>query len=166
MGSAAFLVGGYTGTAWASAIQRFVPGHTPSVVGRLPVGLRYAGVAALGGLIYVAGGATTAGTSSAILSFDPSRGTLRRIGLLPHAVAHGALVALGRSLYLIGGTDAGGAPLATVIRIDPRTGKTTDAGSLPYPLADVGAAATGGAIVVVGGKSTSLTAGVLEIRPA
>ena len=86
--------------------------------------------------------------------------------MLPHAVAHGALVALGRSLYLIGGTDAGGAPLATVIRIDPRTGKTTDAGSLPYPLADVGAAATGGAIVVVGGKSTSLSAGVLEIRPA
>jgi len=166
VGSAAFLVGGYTGTAWASAIQRFVPGHTPSVVGRLPAGLRYAGVAALGGRIYVAGGATTAGTSSAILSFDPSRGTLRRIGMLPHAVAHGALVALGRSLYLIGGADAGGAPLATVSRIDPRSGKTTDAGSLPYPLADVGAVATGGAIVVVGGKSTSLSAAVLEIRPA
>ena len=53
-----------------------------------------------------------------------------------------------------------------MIRIDPRTGKTTDAGSLPYPLADVGAVATGGAIVVVGGKSTSLSAAVLEIRPA
>ena len=151
------------GRAQSSASSQ---GATPSVVGRLPAGLRYAGVAALGGRIYVAGGATTAGTSSAILSFDPSRRILRRIGSLPHAVANGALVALGRSLYLIGGTDAGGAPLATVIRIDPRTGKTTDAGSLPHPLANAGAAATGGAIVVVGGKSTSLTADVLEIRPA
>ena len=113
----------------------------------------------------MAGGATTAGTSSAILVFDPSRGTVRRIGSLPHPVAHGALVALGQSLYLIGGTDTAGSPLATVIRIDPHTGKTTTAGSLPHPLADAGAAATGGAIVVVGGKSTSPTADVLEIRP-
>ena len=45
IGSTVFLVGGYTGTTWATAIQRFVPGHTPTVVGRLPAGLRYAGVA-------------------------------------------------------------------------------------------------------------------------
>ena len=80
IGHTVFLVGGYTGTTWATAIQRFVPGHTPTVVGRLPTGLRYAGVASLGDHIYIAGGATTAGTSSAILSFDPSRGLVRRIG--------------------------------------------------------------------------------------
>ncbi len=165
VGTAAFLVGGYTGTTWATAIQRFVPGHTPSVVARLPAGLRYAGVASLGGRIYVAGGVTNAGVSSAVLSFDPSRGSVRRIGSLPRAVAHGALVALGSSLYLIGGTDAAGTPLATVIRVDPRTGAAATAGSLPHPLADVGAAASGGVIVVVGGKSTSPTADVLEVRP-
>jgi hypothetical protein len=164
-GSAAFLVGGYTGSDWATAIQRFVPGHTPSVAGRLPAGLRYAGVASLGGRVYVVGGVTTAGTSKAILVFDPAVGTLRRIGSLPHAVAHGALVALGRSLYLIGGADAAGAPLRTIIGIDPRTGETTGAGSLPQPLADAGAATTGGAIVVVGGTSTGPTADVLELRP-
>ena len=165
VGPATYLVGGYTGATWATAIQRFVPGHIPSVVGRLPAGLRYAGVASLGGRVYVAGGATTAGTSPAVLVFDPSRGTVRRVGSLPHPVAHGALVAVGRSLYLIGGTDAAGGPIATVIRIDPRTGKTATVGSLPRPLADPGAAATGGTIVVVGGKSTTSTADVLEIRP-
>ncbi len=164
-GPSAFLVGGYTGSTWATAIQRFVPGHTPSVAGRLPAGLRYAGVAAIGGRVYVAGGATTAGASSAILAFDPARGTLRRIGSLPHAVAHGALVALRGSLYLIGGTNAAGAPLATITRIDPHTGATTGAGSLPHPLADAGAASTGGTIVVVGGTSTGPTADILELRP-
>jgi N-acetylneuraminic acid mutarotase len=158
-------VGGYTGSDWATAIQRFVPGHTPSVAGRLPAGLRYAGVASLGGRVYVVGGVTTAGTSTAILVFDPALGTLRRIGSLPRPVAHGALVALGRSLYLIGGADAAGAPLATITCIDPRTGETNGAGSLPEPLSDAGAAATGGAIVVVGGTSTGPTADVLELRP-
>ncbi len=79
-GSVAFLVGGYKGRAWATAIQRFVPGHTPSVAGRLPAGLRYAGVTAFRRSIYIVGGVTTGGTSSAILSFDPSRATLKRIG--------------------------------------------------------------------------------------
>ena len=165
-GSAAFLVGGYTGRAWATAIQRFVPGHTPSVAGRLPAGLRYAGVTAFRRRIYIVGGVTTGGTSSAILSFDPSRATLKRIGSIPHAVAHGALVALGRWLYLVGGRDPAGTPLATIIRINPRTGDTARAGALPRPLADAGAAATGGAIVVVGGESTRPLAEVIELRPA
>ena len=165
VGPAAFLVGGYTGSAWATAIQRYLPGHRPFVAGRLPAGLRYAGVAASGGRIYAVGGVTSRGPSSAILVFDPSRGTTRRIGSLPHTVAHAALVALGRSLYLIGGTNAAGAPLATITRIDPRTGATAGAGSLPHPLADAGAAMSGGAIVVVGGsESTGLSSDVLEIR--
>ena len=165
IGSAAYLVGGYTGTTWATAIQRFVPGHTPTVVGRLPAGLRYAGVAALKNHIYIAGGTTTAGTSSTILSFDPSRGIVRQIGVLPHPVAHAALVALGQSLYLIGGTSADGNPLNTVIQIDPRTGKSTTAGSLPHLLADAAAVALDRTIVVIGGKTTNPTTDVLEIRP-
>jgi len=165
VGSTAFLVGGYTGAAWATAIQRFVPGHTPTVAGRLPAGLRYAGVASLGRHIYIAGGITTAGTTNAVLAFDPSRGTVRPIASLPHPVAHGALVALGDRLYLVGGSDANGVPLRSVISVDPRTGATLTAGSLPHPLSDAGAAAVGGAIVVVGGRSTGPTADILQIRP-
>ncbi len=165
VGQVAYLVGGYTGSAWATAIQRFVPGRRPSVAGRLPAGLRYAGVAALGGRVYVVGGLTTRGASPAILSFDPSRGTVRRVGSLPRPVAHGTLVALGRSLYLIGGTDADGAPLASIVRIDPRTGASAAAGSLPIPLADVGAVAVGRTIVAVGGEGARPSADVLEFRP-
>jgi len=39
-----------------------------AVVARLPAGLRYAGVAALSGLIYVAGGVTPSGESDAVLA--------------------------------------------------------------------------------------------------
>ena len=54
MGGPAYLVGGYTGSRYATAVLRFRPGRPPAVVTRLPAGLRYAGVAALGDTIYVA----------------------------------------------------------------------------------------------------------------
>ncbi len=165
VGTTAYLVGGYTGTAWATAIQRFVPGHTPSVAARLPSGLRYAGVASFGGRIYVAGGVTAAGVSSALFVFNPSNGRVRRIGSLPRAVGHGSLVALGAWLYLIGGTDTTGRPLPTMIRINPRTGAAGIAGALPRPLADAGTVTSDGAIVVVGGKSSRATTDILQIRP-
>ena len=45
----------------------------PALVTRLPAGLRYAGVAALDGKIYVAGGLTTSGDTGAVLAVDPAR---------------------------------------------------------------------------------------------
>ena len=72
VGNSAYIAGGYTGTQYATGILAF-RGSTPQLVARLPAGLRYAGVASLGGRIYVAGGITTAGTSSAVYRFDPRR---------------------------------------------------------------------------------------------
>ena len=58
VGGRTYLVGGYTGTKFATAVLRFSPGTPPTVVARLPAGLRYAGVAAINGTLYVAGGIT------------------------------------------------------------------------------------------------------------
>ena len=58
VGGHAYLVGGYTGTKYASAVLRYAGAGRTATVARLPSGLRYAGVAALGGRIYVAGGLT------------------------------------------------------------------------------------------------------------
>ena len=70
VGGRAYLVGGYTGSRFASAVLRYDgPGRTTTVA-RLPEGLRYAGVAALGSRIVVAGGVTTSG--------DGRRGLRRR----------------------------------------------------------------------------------------
>ena len=49
----------------------------PALVTRLPAGLRYAGVAALDGKIYVAGGVTPAGESDSVFVVDPARRTVQ-----------------------------------------------------------------------------------------
>jgi hypothetical protein len=146
-----YAVGGYTGSRYATAVLRLRPGRPPELVARLPAGVRYAGVAALGGVVYVAGGATTAGTSDAVLAVDPRRRTVTRVATLPAPVAHAPLAALGPDLYLVGGEDASGSPLARVLRIDPRNGSVTPAGRLPSPLADAAAVGDSRRIVVLGG---------------
>jgi hypothetical protein len=151
----AYVVGGYTGSRYATAVLRFRPGASPTLVTRLPVGLRYAGVAAAGGKIYVAGGLAPAGETRAVFAVDPATRSVRRIATLPFAVAHAALAGLGGSLYLIGGRAASGASLATVLRIDPATGSVARGGRLPRPLQDPAAVTVGKRIVVLGGSGSS-----------
>jgi N-acetylneuraminic acid mutarotase len=162
-----YLVGGYTGTRFATAVLRFRPGRSPALVARLPAGLRYAGVAALGGRIYVAGGVTPSGESRKVLAVDPARRTVRIVAALPTPVAHAPLVALGGMLYLVGGTDAAGGALDRIWRIDPVSGSVTSAGRLPEPLADAAAVVLGRRVIVLGGTGGSRGASklVLAFRP-
>jgi hypothetical protein len=163
VGNQAYLVGGYTGTRYATAVLRFRPGRAPSVAARLPAGLRYAGVSALRGAIYVAGGVTPAGESDAVLSVDGGR--VRLVATLPAPVAHASLARLGESLYLVGGTDTEGRALDSILRIDPSSGAVTEAGRLPSPLADAAAVTLGGRIIVLGGAGTRASAAVLALGP-
>jgi len=159
----AYVVGGYTGSRFATAVLRFRPGQAPSLVARLPEGLRYAGVAAAAGRIVVAGGVGTAGESDAVYAVDPHTRSVQRIGTLPQPLAHAPLAALGRFLYLVGGLDAAGRPLASILRIDPATGAVSPAGTLPQPLADAAAVRAGQAIVVLGGAGASPSNAVLRL---
>ena len=125
------------------------------------MGLRYAGVASLGGRIYVAGGVTTAGTSDAVYAVDTRTRAVTQIGTLPTPVAHAPLVAIRGRLYLVGGTDPSGRPRSAILEIDAATGSVSPAGSLPGPRADAAAVALGARAVVLGG---STSAAVLELR--
>ncbi len=156
IGGSAYLVGGYTGSKFATAILRYRPGRTPTLVARLPVGLRYAGVAALGGEIYVAGGVTTAGTSDAVYGVNVRTKTVTQIASLPSAVAHAPLVAIGPRLYLVGGVDSAGRTRTTILAIDPSTDSVAAAGTLPQPLADAAAVSIGGKAYVIGGGSNAV----------
>jgi hypothetical protein len=155
IGGAAYLVGGYTGSKFATAILRYRPGHTPTLLARLPVGLRYAGVAALGSRIYVAGGLTTASASDAVYAVDVRTKTVTQVATLPTPVAHAPLVAVGDRLYLVGGVDSSGRNRSSILAIDPAAGTVAAAGSLPAPLADAAAVAIGGKAYVVGGSGSS-----------
>ena len=146
-----YLVGGYTGTRYATAILRVGRRDRTTTVARLPGGTRYAGVAALGNAIYVAGGVTPAGTTAAVYRVDVDAGRVSRIGTLPRPVAHAPLVATRGALWLVGGDGS-----RSVLRIDPRTGKVSVAGRLPAPLANAAAVTLpDGRIAVLGGDGSS-----------
>ena len=67
----------------ATAVLRYLGSGRTAVAARLPVGLRYAGVAAIGNTIYVAGGLTPSGETTDVLAIVPSTGRVRRIATLP-----------------------------------------------------------------------------------
>ena len=148
LGGSTYLVGGFTGTTYASAILRVGANNRTTTVARLPAGTRYAGVATTGGKIYIAGGLTTNGESSAIYKFDPRDATVVRIGSLPRPEAHAALAALGGRLYLFGGR--------SVLRISPDTGAVARVATLPQPLTDPNAVTVGSRIVVLGGGTNAV----------
>ena len=145
------LVGGYTGTRFATAVLEVGAAGSTTTVARLPQGLRYAGVAALGTTIFVAGGVTTGGEVATITAIDTRSGSVRSIGRLPAALAHAPLVASGSSLYLIGGVTASGRSVDSILRIDGSSGAVTLAGRLPAPVADAAAVSLGASVVVLGG---------------
>ena len=148
LGGRTYLVGGFTGTTYASAILRVGTNDRTTTVARLPLGTRYAGVATSGGKIYVAGGLTPQGESRAIYEFDPQDATVVRIGSLPRPEAHAALAALGGRLYLFGGR--------SVLRISPDTGAVARVATLPRALTDPNAVTIGRRIVVLGGGTNAV----------
>jgi hypothetical protein len=152
VGGKTYLVGGYTGSRYATAVLRFRPGAQPTLVTRLPAGLRYAGVASLGSKIYVAGGLTTAGASRAVYAVDPAAGTVARIATLPRPIDHAALAALGSRLLLAGGGSR------QVLAIDPGARTVKAVATLPQPLTDPAAVSEPGRVFVVGGGTNAVYA--------
>jgi hypothetical protein len=164
----AYVVGGYDGQRPLDTIVAWRPGEPARVVAHLPYGLRYAAVASSGGRLIVAGGSREEEASSAILSFDPAGGRVRRIGTLPQPTTHAAAVTLGRYVYMLGGRGARpGSQTAAIVAIDPSTGRSIRVGQLPAPLSDAAAIALGGGIWLAGGlTSGEPVASVLELTPA
>jgi hypothetical protein len=155
-GKAVYLVGGWTGDQYATAILKFTPPSTESLVARLPDGTRSPAVALLGHTLYVAGGRTEQGLSDKAYAIDLGSGTVTTLPALPQPVAGALLVASGSDLYLLGGTGKGGKPSAAVVRIDPATGKSTTAGRMPKPLAGAAAVPAGARAVVVDPSSGAI----------
>ena len=167
-GDQAYIVGGFDGTTYLDTIVAWHPGAGPQIVGRLPVGLRYAAVAVADGGVLVIGGSTPAGASSAIYRFDLITRRVTRLGSLAHPVTHAEAATLGSSVYLIGGRgNLDNEQTAAVYAVDPLTGRVKPAGHLPHPTSDAAAVTIGAAIVVAGGQSpTGTLDGVGELVPA
>jgi hypothetical protein len=158
---AVYLVGGWTGEKYATAVLRFVPPSQTTVVARLPEGTRSPAVALVGKRLYVAGGLTQSGRSRKVFSVDTESGEVKALGELPQAVAQAMLMVTrstdGNSLlYLIGGRAAGGRPVKTIVRLNPRTGAATPVGSVPEPLVKALMLPFGKRSVVIGTTSGTI----------
>jgi YVTN family beta-propeller protein len=105
--------------------------------------------AAVGSRVVLAGGLTSADTSSDAVAAD-SGSRERLLSRLPGAQHDAAAVALGGQIYVFGGGN-GAARLDHVLRVDPASGAVHDAGRLPVAASDVAAAALDGTAYVVGG---------------
>jgi Kelch motif len=166
LGDAAYVAGGWDGTRPDRNIYRDVPGHSLTVAGHLPTGVRYPAVASLAGKLLVAGGSTASGRAvSTIESFDPGTGRTRRAGRLPYALTDAAGATLQGRFYVIGGLRAG-SPTSRILSWAPGESRADLAGHLPQPLSDMTAVSTSRAIAVVGGRAASGPVdAVLLLRP-
>ena len=155
VGDEAYVVGGYTGSAWLNTVVAWRPGGTAHVVARLPVPVRYAGVAAAGGKVVIAGGSLPDGTASrAVYVFDPASRDVRRLGSLTAPTTHAAAAAIGDRVLLIGGRSAApNTPTARIAAIDPLRGSVRLAGRLPRAVSDAAVTAVGHGVLVAGGRA-------------
>ena len=153
IGSTAYVVGGYTGTRWLDTIVAVRLGGGSRIVAHLPVGLRYAAVAAVGASLVIAGGSLPDGSASrAVYRFDPGRRLVTRVASLPVATTHAAAASLGGTVFIIGGRGAAlGSVSSAIVAIDPGSGRVASAGHLRIARGDLAAVAVGHRIVIAGG---------------
>jgi hypothetical protein len=148
-GKTVYLVGGWTGEKYATAILKLTSPTTSTLLARLPDGLRAPAVARLGHTLYVAGGRTASGPSARVYAVDLGSGVVTPLAELPSPVQGAVLVPSGTGLYLLGGSGPGGKPSTAVVRIDPATGKPSPAGRMPKPLVGAAAVPAGSRTLVV-----------------
>lgn len=150
VGPRVFLVGGFDGTNPQSAIYETSDGAHFKTVGHLPLGLRYASVTSRGARVLIAGGFSSAGPTRSVYSFDPRRGTTKRIGALRVPVGHAATIAIGSTVLALGGQNAAERPIGNIQALSPTKAIELPT-RLPGPRSDAGTVGSGGATYLVGG---------------
>jgi hypothetical protein len=157
IGRAVYLVGGYDGTTPRPEIYRTYDGVHFDLVGRLPVGLRYPAVSAANGDLFIAGGVSASGTSSAVYRFDAATRHVSTVGRLPVASAHAVAVTVGTAIEVLGGSPEVSARIDTkTLAVETTDGRLDD---------ENGAVVGGRTSFVLGGDAAGRTVGtVWEIR--
>ena len=168
-GGYVYVLGGFDGSAPPlRQVLRTRDGRRFEVAGTLPVGVRYAALAAAGSMLYAFGGELAdGGDSRAIQAFDTATGHARLAGNLPEPVSHAAAVSLGGRIYILGGR-SGATALRGIASYDPVGPRLRAAGELPFAVSNAAAASSGGVAYLVGGigagERTLDT--VVAVRPA
>lgn len=120
----------------------------------MPLARTSLGAAAVGSLVYVAGGMDSGWDAvNTMESFDPAANRWRGLAPLPTARFDLAVVSLNGLVYAIGGRNARKDVIKTVEVYNPQNNTWTSSFSLTIPRASASAAAVGNTIYVYGGES-------------
>jgi hypothetical protein len=171
-GKTAYIAGGHGGSVFARTVLATTDGRHFRVVARLPVPVRYPGVAAAGGNLWIFGGLVSRGPVRAVQCVNLRTGRARLAGRLPHPLAAAAAFALDGTIYVAGGLTTGGSPgprrgaarlvtSAVVLRFDQTRMSFSAAGPLPVPVAHAAVAVSGRIAYLVGGLDGARTVGAI-----
>ena len=162
-GSAGYVLGGFDGVHGSSTILQTRNGKTFTVVGTLPVSVRYPAVAVSGGSIWLFGGEHSGKQITDVQRIDLTNGHGSVVGHLPHPLAHAGAFVLGRTVFVAGGR-VGAIATDVVMRFAPANLSFTPAGHLPAGFSDFGVAVVGGTAYLAGGESPKPLDIVTQVR--
>lgn len=169
-----YLIGGFgRGEGRRPTAPRAMLAYDPASdrwaeVAEIPEGLNHAGLAAVGGRLYILGGfqGSSRAPTGAVRIYDPAAGTWRDGAPMPTARGALAVAVLGGRIHALGGNAARGVTLephehgaaagdrsvGTHEVYDPAQDTWTRSEPMPTPRNHLGAAAVAGKIHVVGGR--------------
>lgn len=157
------VIGGYDGVHTPTAVLRTRNGSHFVRAGRLPYGVRYAGVARVGSAVWVIGGEVNDRELGEVLRIDVRSGRVRSVARTPRPLGHEAVAAVGDRLLVMGGRTAPEAVTDRMWWFDLRTHRWSHAGKLPYPVADAPSVTVGSHAFLFGGETPGFTARVTRV---
>lgn len=162
-GKIGYVLGGFDGTQSSTTILRTQDGRTFTVMGTLPVTVRYPAVAASAGSIWLFGGEHAGKQVTDVQRIDLTTGKGVVTGHLPRALAHAGAFTLGGTVFVAGGR-IGANATDDVMRFDPANVSFTPAGHLPAARSDFGVAVVGTTAYLVGGEDPKPVDTVIQVR--
>lgn len=148
------VVGGGTPTRPDRTVLATSDGTRFRTVATLAVGVRYPAVIVAAGWLYVIGGGTPAGDLTDIQAVDPTTGSVRIVGHLPHGLSHASTLVVGGEVLIAGGR-RNGQVQDELWRLDTASGVVVRVGQLPYPVSDAAAVVVDGVGYLIGGEGTA-----------
>jgi hypothetical protein len=146
------VAGGYDGSNALPDVLATTDGVTFATVAQLPEPVRYPAVVVRDGKVFLIGGETDKGDSTAIQVIDPNAHTATVVARLSAGISHATALDLGGTVYIVGGHSAGHATDA-ITTVDLTSGATSEVGRMPVALSDMAVATFGETAYLVGGEN-------------
>ena len=161
--NAGYVLGGFDGAQGSTDILRTQDGRTFTVIGALPVAVRYPAVVASDGSIWLFGGEHDGRQVTDVQRIDLTTGHVSVAGHLPTPLAHAGAFTLEGTIFVAGGR-IGAMATNEVMRFDPVTVSFSAAGRLPAARSDFGVVVVAGTAFLVGGESPKPVDTVMQGR--